>query len=65
MEPTHIFILRIWREPREIAAAPAVWRGVIQYAPTGERRAIQELADIILFITSYTEWNERPEDDSG
>jgi hypothetical protein len=27
---THIFIVRLWSEPRELADAPPEWRGSIQ-----------------------------------
>lgn len=61
MEPTEVFILRIWREAREIAGAPAIWRGVIQHVPTGERRFIQNFADLREFVARFTPWGSEPE----
>ncbi len=29
---THVFVVRMWEEPREIEGAPAVWRGLAERA---------------------------------
>lgn len=52
-ENTHIFIIRIWRESREIEGAPPEWRGVIEHVPGGNRRYIRSLDEISAFITPY------------
>lgn len=52
-EHRHVFIVRIWREPREIAGAGVEWRGVIEYLPTQERRYLNDLQAIVSFITPY------------
>lgn len=52
-ENSHVFIVRIWGEPREIAGAAPEWRGVIEQIPGGERRYLKELDDIVAFIGSY------------
>lgn len=49
----HVFILRIWREPRELADAAPEWRGFIEHASRGRRQYITRLADITDFITPY------------
>ncbi len=49
----HVFILRIWREPREIEGAELEWRGVIEHVPTGERRYFNELNDVVDFLRPY------------
>lgn len=49
----HVFILRIWREPREIKGAELEWRGVIEHVPTGERRYFNELNDVVDFLRPY------------
>lgn len=49
----HVFIVRIWIEPREIAGAVVEWRGVIEHLPTQERRYLNDLAVIANFITPY------------
>jgi hypothetical protein len=52
-ENTHVFIVRVWREPREIEGAAPEWRGVIEHAPDGERRYLKNLAEITAFIAPY------------
>jgi hypothetical protein len=47
----HVFIVRIWLEPREIAGAVVEWRGMIEHLPTQERRYLTDLAAIAPFIT--------------
>lgn len=52
-ENTHVFIIRIWREPREIAGARPEWRGMIEHTPSGERRYVRDLDDLSAFIATY------------
>lgn len=49
----HVFVLRIWREPREIVDAPPQWRGFIEDATRGRRRYLTRLDDIPAFIAPY------------
>lgn len=44
---THSFIIRIWHEED----GRSTWRGYITHVPSGERRYLLELDDIITFIT--------------
>ena len=52
-EMTHTFILRIWIEPREIEGATAVWRGVVEHVDSGKKKYLNDLDQIIAFITPY------------
>lgn len=52
-EHTHVFIVRIWREPREIEGAAPEWRGVIEHVPDGKRHYLKNLAEITTFIAPY------------
>ena len=52
-EHTQVFIVRIWREPRGSEGAPAIWRGVIEHVPTGERRYLTDLNEIPIFVVSH------------
>jgi hypothetical protein len=54
-ESDHAFIIRIWKEKREIQGVSPIWRGVIEHVPTGKRRYLQDLAHIITFLTPYFE----------
>jgi hypothetical protein len=45
-----VFIVRIWLEPREVEAAPAECRGVVEHVASGQRRFFRELGDLDEFI---------------
>jgi hypothetical protein len=49
------FIIKIWLEESLAEAGRAVWRGHITHVPTGERRYVQDLPAIALFIRPYLE----------
>jgi|SwirhisoilCB3_FD_contig_101_62442_length_7741_multi_3_in_0_out_0_1 hypothetical protein len=59
MEPfetsTHSFIIKIWREWTGTQPGHATWRGYITHVPSGERHALHDLRDIIMFIKPYLE----------
>ena len=52
-EKSHTFILRIWIEPREIEGAVAEWRGVVEHVDSGQRKYLNNLDQILAFITPY------------
>jgi hypothetical protein len=52
-QDTHVFIVRIWREPREIEEAQAEWRGVVEHIPTGQRRYFKDMDEIKHFVQPY------------
>lgn len=54
-ENTHVFIVRIWREPREIEGQAPEWRGVVEHVPSGERRYLKDLEEICVFFVAYLE----------
>ncbi len=54
-ENTQIFIVRIWREPREIARAAPAWRGVIEHVPSREKSYLRDLDEIPALIAPYLE----------
>jgi hypothetical protein len=54
-ESTHTFVLRIWKESRELDGALPEWRGSIEHVANQERRFVRTLQDVILFIASYIE----------
>ena len=51
----HSFVVRIWLEEEASETQGAVWRGHITHIPSGERRYIQQLGDLHVFITPYLE----------
>lgn len=47
------FIVRVWLEQREIAGAPAAWRGSIEHVASGKVRYITNLDEIKHFIDPF------------
>lgn len=52
-ERTHAFILRIWREPREIEGATSEWRATVEHVGSGQRRHARTLDEIEPIIARY------------
>ena len=50
---TQVFIIRIWREPREIEGASPEWRGSIEHVASGERHYLTNLCDILDYIAPH------------
>lgn len=56
MEPsTHAFTIRIWIEDTEEETGKATWRGYITHVMSSERRYIEDLDAIALFVAGYLE----------
>lgn len=56
---THVFIVRVWLERREIQDAHAEWRWAIEHVPTGARRYFRDLEQACAFIAAYLEGREK------
>lgn len=52
---THPFIVKIWLEETAEESGQATWRGYITHVPSGRRRYLQTLDDILAFIVPYLE----------
>jgi hypothetical protein len=52
---TQVFIVRLWREPREVRGAKLAWRGVVEHIRSGNRRYVNDLAAISAFMVPYLE----------
>lgn len=46
----HTFVIRLWREPRELESVDRPWRGTIEHIPSGDRRPVAGMKDITSFI---------------
>jgi len=49
------FIIKFWLEEATEGERRAVWRGHITHVPSGERRYVRSLDDILDFISPYLE----------
>ena len=54
-EETQVFIVRLWRELREIEGARPVLRGTVEHVASGERRSIRNMDDVTAFVQPYIE----------
>lgn len=52
---SHPFLVRIWLEEVASDAHPATWRGHITHVPSGERRYLEDLDEIVAFMKPYLE----------
>jgi hypothetical protein len=53
------FIIRIWIEETSTETGNVRWRGHITHVPSGKRRYLQDLPEIIAFIAPYVGTIER------
>jgi hypothetical protein len=50
---THSFVIKIWLEEPADELHKGRWRGHITHVPSGERRYLQNLKEIVAFIVPY------------
>jgi hypothetical protein len=50
---THSFIVKIWLEEPAVDNRRATWRGHITHVPSGERRYLKNLWQIVAFVAPY------------
>ena len=49
----HSFIVKLWLEEPGSKTETAGWHGYVTHVPSGERRYLQNLDDILSFVKSY------------
>lgn len=52
-QDTHVFILRVWREPRELQGAAVTWRGKIEHVGNHAKRYVKSLDEVTAFVATY------------
>ena len=52
---THSFIVKIWLEEAGDSAGDGLWRGHITHVPSGARRYLKDLDDIVDVVVPYLE----------
>jgi hypothetical protein len=52
-QETHSFVIRLWRENRELPGATAVWRGWVEHIPTGQRHYFQDSKRLYDIVFDY------------
>ena len=53
-DQTHVFIVRIWSEPREIEDAEPEWRGAIELVSSTDRLYFKTFDTALAFIVEKT-----------
>ena len=51
----HSFIVKVWLEEEATKDSDSVWHGQITHVPSGEKRYLNNLGQISLFIQPYLE----------
>jgi hypothetical protein len=51
---SHAFVVRIWEERRDVAGAPAVWRGFVCDVRSGARVYFTTLAALCSYLAGQT-----------
>jgi hypothetical protein len=54
-EETQVFIVRLWRELREIEGARPLLRGTVEHVASGQRRSVEGLDDLLPIFSPYFE----------
>lgn len=49
----HVFIVRIWLEPRELEGEAPQLRGSVEHVPSGERRWVKALDEVTAFMGRF------------
>ena len=52
-EDTQTFIVRFWRESRELEGARPIWRGSVEHLPSGQRVYVNNLKEAESFMSFF------------
>ncbi len=63
-EDTQVFIVRFWRETRELEGAHPIWRGSVEHLPTGQRVYVKNFREVEGVISSFVPVAEKTGQDS-
>ena len=64
-EDTQVFIVRFWRETRELAGAHPIWRGSVEHVPSGKRIYVKNFKEVEGAMSSFVPETEKRKPDSG
>jgi hypothetical protein len=52
-DDTQVFIVRFWRESRELEGAHPIWRGSVEHVPSGQRVYVKNYKEVEDAISSF------------
>jgi hypothetical protein len=64
-EDTQVFIVRFWRESRELAGARPIWRGSVEHLPSGKRVYVKNFKEVESVMSSFVPEAEKTKRGSG
>lgn len=64
-EDTQVFIVRFWRETRELEGAHPIWRGSVEHVPSGQRVYVKNFEEAKGVMASFVPPAEKTKLDSG
>ena len=64
-EDTQVFIVRFWREARELEGAHPIWRGSVEHVPSGQRAYVKDLKEAEGIMSSFVPQTEKTKPDAG
>jgi hypothetical protein len=63
-DDTQVFIVRFWRETRELEGAHPIWRGSVEHLPSGRRVYVKNLKEVENAMSSFVPTAEKTKRDS-
>ncbi len=54
----HVFVVRIWREYREVEEKEPRFRGMVQHMATGEKQYFNDVSRIATFLATHLNLSE-------
>ena len=64
-EDTQVFVVRFWRETRELEGAHPIWRGSVEHLPSGQRVFVNNFKEAEDVMTSFVPEAEETKRDNG
>lgn len=54
-DSAHVFVVRLWLEHREMEGMVPERRGIVEHVPTGERRYVRSVDEVLEFLSGFLE----------
>jgi len=64
-EDTQVFIVRFWRESRELEGAHPIWRGSVEHMPSGQRIYVKNFKEVERVMSSFVRDEKKTKRNTG
>ena len=51
---THVFVVKVWNEARDVPDASVIWRGSVENVATGGIKYFQSIAELASYLAEQT-----------